>query len=159
MAIDTAKVEGRRTLHFSTIQDIVNDVEQLSRGKFTPLGNWSGGQVLKHLSTVMLFSLDGANVQLPWYLRIVGRVMRGRVLSKGMTPGFIMKGPMAEQIMPKETSWEEGLQMFREMTSRLQKEPQRKPSPFFGEMSKEDWERLHCRHSELHLSFLVPTPG
>jgi hypothetical protein len=30
------------------------------------------------------------------------------------------------------------------------------PNPVFGAMTPEDWKRLHLRHAELHLSFVVP---
>ena len=30
------------------------------------------------------------------------------------------------------------------------------PSPVLGKLSHEQWEQLHCRHAELHLSFLHP---
>ena len=29
-----------------------------------------------------------------------------------------------------------------------------KPSPVFGPMTHEEWEQLHCRHAELHFSFI-----
>jgi hypothetical protein len=36
----------------------------------------------------------------------------------------------------------------------LKTEPQRHPSPFFGTLTNEEWDALHCRHAELHLSFI-----
>ncbi len=38
----------------------------------------------------------------------------------------------------------------------LHLEPQRMPSPFLGKLTKDEWDRLHMRHAELHLSFFVP---
>ncbi len=42
------------------------------------------------------------------------------------------------------------------MIDRLNREPQRYPSPVFGKMTKEEWDQLHLRHAEMHLSFYVP---
>jgi hypothetical protein len=36
----------------------------------------------------------------------------------------------------------------------LKTEPRRKPSPLFGELTIDEWNQLHCRHAELHLSFI-----
>jgi hypothetical protein len=38
----------------------------------------------------------------------------------------------------------------------MKAEPQRFPSPFLGELTREQWDQLHCRHCELHLSFILP---
>ena len=156
MSIDTSKVPNRRQLQFQTIDDILREVERLNQGKIQTLGNWSGGQILRHLAVVMNGSIDGMPVRLPFYLRLLGRMLKGRVLRKGMTSGFRLKGPMADTILPPPTSWEEGLQTFRQAVHRQQTEAKREPSPFLGSMTREDWNQLHCRHAELHLSFLVP---
>jgi hypothetical protein len=156
MAIDTSKVENRRQLHFHTVGDILADVEQLNKGKIKTLGNWSSGQVLKHLTSVMNGSIDGFPFRLGWPLRLLGRMVRNRVLTKGMTPGFQLKNEAANAFLPPATSWEDGLALFRQAIQRQQAETKREPSPFFGTMTREQWEQLHCRHAELHLSFLVP---
>ena len=46
MTVDTAKVEGRRTLHFTSLDEILAEVERLNQGKVRAIGNWSPGQVL-----------------------------------------------------------------------------------------------------------------
>jgi hypothetical protein len=156
MAIDTGKVQNRRQLHFDTLDDILGDVERLNQGKVKALGNWSGGQVLWHLATVMNGSIDGISMTVPWFMRLLGRMLKRRVLTKGMPPGYHLKGRAASALVPPPTSWEDGLQMVRRAIQRQQTETQRGPSPFLGPMTREDWDRLHCRHAELHLSFLVP---
>jgi Protein of unknown function (DUF1569) len=156
MAIDTTRVENRRQLHFETIGDILADVDRLNQGKVKPLGNWSGGQILTHLAVVMNGSIEGTSFRFAWPLRLLGRLMKRRILSRGMTPGFQLKGRAAQGLIPPATSWEEGLHTFRQAVHRLQTETKREPSPFFGPMTREEWDQLHCRHAELHLSFLVP---
>jgi hypothetical protein len=156
MAIDTAKVANRRSLHFQSIDHISKDVEALNEGKVKALGNWSGGQILKHLATVMNGSIDGMPVRFSWVARFFGLVMKNRVLNHGMPPGFQLKGNAAEILVPATTSWEEGLKIFRQAIHRQQTEDQRARSPFLGAMTREQWNKLHCRHAELHLSFLLP---
>jgi hypothetical protein len=155
-AIDTTKVEGRRKLHFTSLEDIGADVEQLARGPVRNLGNWTSGQVLKHLALVMNYSIDGFPTRAPFYLRILGKLLKKRILTKGMTPGFQLPNKDARNLVPGATTWEEGLAAFRTALKRMQKEPKRAPHGFFGHLTHDEYIRLHCRHSELHLSFLVP---
>jgi hypothetical protein len=156
MAIATNKVQNRRKLHFDTLNDIQNDVECLNQGQIKPLGNWSGGQVLKHLTIVMNGSIDGMGFSSPWWIRLLGRMVKRRILTKGMSAGFQFRGEMAPTLTPPPTSWEDGVQEFRQAIQRLKTEAKRLPSPFLGEMTREEWDQLHCRHAELHLSFLQP---
>jgi hypothetical protein len=156
MTVDTRKVENRRQLHFDTIDDILKDVERLNQGPVKALGNWSGGQVLKHLAIVMNGSIDGTSMRLSWFLRLIGWMLKRRILTKGMTPGFQLKGHSAEVLVPPSTSWQEGVEMFRQAIHRLHTESKREPSAFLGKLTREQWDQLHCRHAELHLSFLVP---
>lgn len=160
MTIDTKKVQNRRRLLFQTIEETLAEVERLNQGKVRTLGNWSAGQILRHLALGMLISLDGAPKIFPWPLRLLGRVLKKpmlkNILTKGMQPGIRLRGRAAAAFFPPETSWEEGLKHFRQAIRRLQTETNRAPSPFFGPMTREEWDQLHCRHAELHLSFLVP---
>ena len=58
--------------------------------------------------------------------------------------------------MPAATSLEDGLAHIRNAIHRLQTDPKRVPSAFLGTLTKEEWTQLHCRHAELHFSFLIP---
>ncbi len=156
MAVDTSKVQNRRPLHFETIADIAAEVERLDKSKLTTLGNWSGGQILRHLASAMTDSLDGPRFRLAWPMRLLGRLVKGRMLKSPMSPGFQLKNQSARALVPPSTSWEEGLTLFRQAALRLQTETPRQPHAFFGPLTPEQWQRLHCRHAELHLSFLVP---
>jgi hypothetical protein len=159
MAVDTRTVANRRQLHFDTPADILADVERLNQGPVKALGNWSGGQVLKHLALVMHGSIDGIPTRPPWVMRVLGRMLKKRVLRKGMPPGYRLPPEAAQALVPPATSWDEGLAVFRQAVQRLQTEAHREPSPFLGPMTREDWDQLHCRHAELHLSFLLPAAG
>jgi hypothetical protein len=48
------------------------------------------------------------------------------------------------------------LQLIRAAIGRMKTESTRFPSPFLGELTRDQWDQLHCRHCELHLSFLIP---
>src|SRR5262245_6005288 len=155
--IDTAKVAGRRTLRFESLEEIAADVERLaSCNELRSLGNWSSGQVLQHLATTMNGSIDGFPNFVPAPVKLFLRVfMKRRFLTKPMPAGF--KLPQRAGIMlPQPTAWDAALANFRKAMQRLKSETRRSPHPAFGPMTADEWEKIHCRHCELHLSFLVP---
>jgi len=157
-AIDTAKVTNRRQLQFSKTEDIIADVEKLAAAReIRTLGNWSSGQVFMHLANTMNKSMDGFNHRLPWPIRVIARVFIKRgFLKKPMKAGFQLPAKSAAELICPSATTEEGLQNIRKALHRLQTEDHREPSAFLGPMTRDEWEKLHCRHSELHLSFLIP---
>jgi hypothetical protein len=157
--IDTTKVTGRRQLHFDSLDDIRADVECLAKCKdMRTLGNWSGGQVLQHLAIVMNRSIDGFVARPPLVVRVILRwLFKRRFLTKPMSAGFkLPANAMVELVAPATTSLDEGFQSIRHALKRLKTETTRAPSAAFGPLTADEWEQLHCRHCELHLSFLVP---
>jgi hypothetical protein len=157
-SIDTGKISGRRPLHFATIDDILTDVNDLAKAKEVRcLGNWSAGQVLKHLTIVMNGSLDGIPRAFPSVVRFLLRLfLKKRFLTKPMPAGFRLP-PRAAALLPPPTTWDEGLAGIRKAIGRLKTETKREPHPVLGSLSIDEWNLLHCRHAEMHLSFLVPT--
>jgi len=154
MSIDTSKVTGRRELKFNTLDEILNDVEHLCQGKVRSLGNWSPGQNVRHLTILMLGCLDGIDLEVPFLTRMAVSLAKGRILTKRMSPGLQLP-KAADALLPAETSWEEGVQEMRTALIRMKTESQRHAHPALGKLSREQWDQLHCRHCELHLSFLV----
>jgi hypothetical protein len=156
--IDTGSVTGRRHLRFNGLDDILVDVDRLaSSSGVRTLGNWSAGQVLEHLANVMNKSIDGFESPFPPVLRLVMRLFfKQRLLNKPMAPGFKLPAKAAAELVPDSASFETGVQSIRQAIKRLQTESQRAPHAVLGPLTLDEWNRLHCRHSELHLSFLVP---
>lgn len=155
MTVNTAKVTGRRQLHFSSVDEILAEVDRLAAGPHRMLGNWSFGQILWHLATVMNSSIDGSSIRPGFIMRLLGPLMKGRMLSKGMSPGFQLPANMLKVFGPPPTSEEDGLKVIREAIRRQKTETHREPSPFLGKMTDAEYVQLHCRHAELHLSFAV----
>ena len=53
----------------------------------------------------------------------------------------------AEAVAFPDVTPEEGLDQLREAISRTQTERMISPHPVFGQMTHEEWSRLHMRHS------------
>ena len=160
-AVDTTKVSERRKLRFESLDDISDEVERLARAReIKTLGNWTPGQVFKHLSIVMHGSIDGMDFKLPLHLRILTPIMvffmKKSFLQNPMPPGFTLPKKAMEFLIPPPTSMEEGLAAIRSGLQRMKTEPHRAKHPFMGNLSSEEWTKLQCRHCELHLGFLTP---
>src|SRR5580698_4916486 len=88
--INTGKAEGRRTLRFSSIDDVLADAQRLAEadraGKVRRLGNWTVGQNLNHLATWVKFSFEGAPMRVPWIIRLPMKVLARKTFIEGPMP-------------------------------------------------------------------------
>lgn len=158
MSVDTSQIKDRRSLRFHSLDEIIADAEVLAAHGYRRLGNWSLGQTCDHLARQMHASIDGFDFDVALLHRVGGRLLRTWFLARGFTPGLKLAGDAAAALMPTENITDaDGLEALHLATNRLKIDNTRQPSPVFGMMSPRQWERCHCRHAELHLSFLVPT--
>src|SRR5262249_31586242 len=90
--INTKNVTGRRKLHFSTLDEALADARQVAEhakaGKVRQLGNWSPAQCLNHLSSWANYPFDGYPMKPSFFMKIVGRMIRGYVLTHPMRSGL-----------------------------------------------------------------------
>jgi hypothetical protein len=154
--VDTKRVIGRRTVHYNTFDDLLADAERLAVSQTKSLGNWSLGQILKHLSLSIDMMIDGGEFSLPAPVRFVMRLlMKKRMLSRTLSPGFKLP-KKASRFIPPPTSTEDGLRMLRAAVQRVKGTSQRGLHPAFGKLTKHEWDEFQLRHCEMHLSFIVP---
>jgi hypothetical protein len=159
MQVDTAKATGRRDVHYRSFEELVADGESLQAGPVRVVGNWSAGQVFQHLAKAFNGSVDGFPTTFPWYVRVVARLFKKRLLGGSMPPGMRLPGKLAEQLVPEPTSQESGWANLRAAAARLEREPRRARHPALGALSKAEWEKIHLAHASLHMSFLWPCPA
>ena len=156
MAVNTRKVSGRRKLRYDSYQDLLNDAERLAVSELRPLGNWSLGQVLGHLARAMELSIDGCEFKASWPVRMIARLFFRQRLISGPTPaGFQLPRAAREAFVPPPTGSQTGLAELRRAIERLHNEFDRAPHPFLGELSLDEWDNLHLRHAEMHMSFMA----
>jgi len=154
--VNSAKVQGRRVVSFKSLDEALADAESLVASRnVRMLGNHSLGQLLAHLGIAINSSIDGFSGRAPWVIRVLAKTIKGRILKKGMRPGFRLPSGRERDAFPVEVSPTEGLEKFRAAIERCRKEKMTAPHPAFGKLCHEDWYRLHCRHAALHLSFCL----
>lgn len=156
--IDVRKVTGRRELHFRTLEEIATEVRRLAAMPAArSLGNWSPGQICQHLAKSLDLSVDGSAQKMPWILTKVFRLIRSRILNGPMKPGIQLPATFQSEFGPDDTVSDKiGFDQLLTAIERLKRDPHRSPSPAFGALTVDEWTKLHCRHAEMHLSFIVP---
>lgn len=157
MTIRTNSVVGRRALRFESLEDLKRDAEQVSSRPAKTLGNWSVSQIIDHLARSIQAGFDGPEVRAPWYVRyVIAPMIKPRMLAKGMPAGFNLPKKMSHFMPGDDANIARSLQDLQKWADRLQVDCPRFGHPAFGKLSHADWIRLHLRHGELHLSFIVP---
>lgn len=154
MAVKTSRVQGRRQVKYASYADLLADAEHLAKSKVKTLGNWSFGQILKHVAQSTDSSIDGSGFVLPAPVRwIFTLLMKQKFLTQPIPAGF--RAP--KQYQPDEsTSVEESLASLRTAITRQEAEVKRVMHPAFGMISKDEWTQFNLRHAEMHMSFVVP---
>jgi Protein of unknown function (DUF1569) len=156
MPVNTAKVEGRRKLDYGSFEELLADAERISSGPVKALGNWSAGEIFRHVALTCNGSIDGLAIRFPWYLRLMTKLFKKRILAMPMPAGFQLSADAAQVLAPPPTSTEAGLAELRTAIARLQREPHRARHPIFGNLTREEWDALQLKHASLHMSFLIP---
>jgi len=161
--IKTGKVTDRRRLRFGRMEDILRDVEWLNErvengAKLRATGNWTPAQVIDHVSKNIAFSLDGfpPGIRAPLPVRLLLKLKKPSLLLKPMKPGIMVKGRAGQALAPDaDVIWGQAVTRLRNIIARLQKgERMLQAHPAFGALVHEEWIQLHCRHAEMHLSFI-----
>ncbi len=157
MTVKTGKVTNRRSLRFQTLEDLEHEAHTLATSAVVQLGNWSLGQIMRHLSISITGSIDGYHYRAPWPMRIMAKFFfKNAFIHKSIPAGFQVPNGAAN-MSPAETTTPEGLKLLLAAIGRLKNETKRESHPFLGTLTRDEWNQLHLRHSELHLSFAIPT--
>jgi Protein of unknown function (DUF1569) len=158
MAVDVKSVSNRRAVRYKTLHDFLADAERLAGGPVRTLGNKSFGQIIRHLALTMNGSIDVqfSRMRFPWYLRIMARYYRKRIFARGLRPGIELPANAEPLLWPPEEDVTVALEDARKAVRRLETETKRGSHPAFGKLNADEWNLFHLRHSELHMSFVVP---
>ena len=157
MSVQTKNVSGRRQLHFDSWQEILDDAEQMVATDSKTIGNWSHGQIIQHVARSMHKAMDGTAAAPPWYMKLMAKFMKKPFLTKPMSPGFKLPPRMLSDFGPDDdVTPEDAVQELREAVQAMQSLPPTINHFIFGKISEQEYLLAHCRHAEMHFSFIVP---
>lgn len=154
MLVNPKTVQGRRNLEFSTLDEIVADAKRLVAANDTQtVGNWSLSHLLSHLTMTFNSSIDGFQVKAPLFIRLILPFFKRVIINRKMSPGIKLPKSAQAVAFPDVGSAEEALEQLRKAVARAKSERMEAVHPAFGNMTHDEWVKLHLRHSEMHLSF------
>src|SRR4051794_25148599 len=88
--VETGKVR-RRVVRFERVEEAIAEARRLAAleaaGKAECMGNWTVGQILNHCGAWADYAYKPNPVGAPWFVRLIGRMMKGRFLNKGVPAG------------------------------------------------------------------------
>lgn len=150
----------RRKIRFDSLGQILAGAEKILHAKHVEcVGNWTPGQIFEHLAKSFRSSFHESKAIFPLWRRIVAWIVKPFVLRFGLPSGVQIEpasAVAADEFMPQSTvTSEEGFEFLKRIIGQLTPESMSARHNFFGHMSCKDWEMMHCRHAELHLSYLV----
>ena len=152
----TALAPTRRDLHFRTLDEILDDVRQLSSAPRRMLGRWTDAQIIQHLAIAVNMSFDGYGFRSPWPIRLAAHMVKNRILTGRMPAGIRLPRRGAAMLPAPEASWDAAVEQLERAIGRFAAETPAQPHPVLGRLTRMEYELLHLRHAELHLSFIVP---
>lgn len=157
MPVNAKTVQGRRNVSFQSMDDIVADVEKLAASSTSrTIGNWSLDKLIMHLSQTIHGSIDGFKTKAPLAIRLIMPFFKSRIINaKELKPGINLPKAAVSAAYPDAGSLQEALDDLRRAVARTKTERMTASHPAFGKMTHEEWNTLHLRHSEMHLSFAL----
>ncbi|CAN5195137.1 hypothetical protein BH10PLA2_BH10PLA2_19120 [soil metagenome] len=157
MPVNVKHVKNRRAIQYRSLDDLVQDARQLCQSQVRTLGNKSYGEILEHLAVCMNGCIDGSKLKIPWPIRTVARLLKKRILNGGLSPGFRHTRANDALVWTQHPlDCQVAFAKVEQAVKRLQAETKRSSHPVLGKLSHEEWNTFHLRHSEMHMSFVVP---
>lgn len=150
-------MEELRKLRFEDLRMAIEEAESLLAGGYQKRGNWSLGQVCRHLRQVQDMSVDGFPkwLSLFAFMRPVMRRLLLPRLLRGDSPVGVRTLPMLVPANDVEDAAE--VAAFRDSVERLLAfTGDFPPYPALGRLSQEDMITVHATHAAHHLRFLEP---
>ena len=146
----------RRRLDFQSWPEALADIDQLHRAGYQRAGNWDLSQILDHVGEGLRTATRGNEQRGPWIIRkllgpiILKRILKQRRMKAGIkVPQWWLPGPAHDE-SDAVARFRSDLAAFQAMSTTPL------PHPFFGQLSKSQWNDLILIHAAHHLSFLVP---
>lgn len=158
MSVNTKKAE-RRKLRFESLDDIRAELDRLevahAGAGLRHTGNYSPGQNFNHLAKwVEVYETREFGPRPPWFVRVIGKMMKGKIVRDGFGPG--LSGPGNKAQPEPDTTFEDGIARYRSKLDVLETLNLEHENPMFGPCTHDQAMQVQLRHAELHLGFLHP---
>jgi len=149
-------IQQRRRLDFTNWPALLADIDHLHQAGYQRAGNWDLSQILDHIGEGLRTAVRGNKNRGPWIIRkllgpiILKRILKQRRMKAGIkVPKWWLPGPAHDE-SDAVARFRSDLSAFQALSSTPL------PHPFFGQLTKSQWNDLILIHASHHLSFLLP---
>ncbi|MEO1529092.1 MAG: DUF1569 domain-containing protein [Planctomycetota bacterium] len=155
MTIEEAK---RRTLRLADLESAVEEVERVLASGYERRGNWSLGQICRHLRLTQDASIDGyprwmslfAPVRPLFRVLLLPRLLDGNSMAGLPTVSIYVPSEDSEDAIEVD-EYKRSVKRFWEHKGTFH------PHPGFGIRERDSLDRFHAAHAAHHLGFLKPS--
>lgn len=157
-AVRTADAD-RRELEFDTLDEAVAEAERLASGSYRTTGNHTFGQILEHLARTHDMTTGKMEAPSPpWYMRLMITVMKPLIVKdQPLKPGFKLPTKAEAIFWPdQDFDVQEALTHLKDSVENYKQNGPLEKHPMFGTLTREQNDRMNCRHCALHLGFVHP---
>lgn len=152
-----SRKQPRRSLNFDCLRDSVTEAKRLNETSYQLAGKWDLAKQCQHLSKTLRMSIEGAPIQLPFFLQPIARWILFRSIIDGKPTRLPLK--TIPQFLPDESSdAQKSIEEYEELVERVM-DPNAtllRKHPIFGRVSSEQWRKFHAWHAAHHFSHLIP---
>ena len=150
-------MEQLRELHFDDLNAAIEEAQSLLKSGYNHSGNWSLGQICRHLTLVQDPSVDGYPKWMSFFafLRpVMRRILLPKVLSDDSPRGIRTASIF---VPPAELEDAGEVETFAASVARFYAHlGDYATHPAFGRLPRERIEQIHSAHAAHHLRFLTP---
>ncbi len=151
------KQAARRELHLPTLDDILAEAEAIASTAHTTTGNHSASELIWHVAYFIDKSATGFGYRAPLPVWVVGNLLkRVGIAQRPIKPGIRPPKSLDRRFWPGGgVTLDDALAYLRRSIGAA-REPgsMTHPSPVLGRLTHDQWATLHCRHAEMHFSFI-----
>jgi len=149
-----------RTLHFEALDDLLAEAKRIAARPDAPTrGNWSPAQNIWHVARYIQASVEGYPFTSPLWMRLLGPLLKRRMISKPMATGFNAPANVKRHMEPTgnaagEVTMDTAIALMQAQVDAAKAKGFIPANPVFGKMTKDQWVALHCRHAEMHFGLI-----
>ena len=150
------RTAARRALDFTSLDQVLPDVDRLLAGH-TTVGKWDLAQICKHLTIILTGAVDGFDMKVPWFVKLVAplffwRILKTRAMPEGLKATEFVTPKSGLDLRAEVEALRAAVRLFKAHAGPFP------DNPFVGRMPRDTVEQFHCIHCAHHLSFALPSP-
>lgn len=152
-------MSDRREISFSSMDDVLADIQQLAQGEHRTVGKESFARIVRHLAkTNEMLTGQTKPPKFPLMMRIMMPMMRSKILNTPAAPGFTLPSAEMQQFFwgEGEPELSQAISQFKQSSERYNSQGPLPTHPLFGKATREQIDNLTLTHAAMHLSHVHP---